>query len=290
MDVTYKSAAVSPLPDSEQYPNGSFEVILSTPTEDRDGEEVKSAEWKMPLPEHITFDADHGMSVEKTVGSGKPFLDEQGRLIVRGSYASTPLAQEVRSLVGEGHIRTTSVAFMKTISTDRKSGAKTVTRELLNGAFVAIPANKEAVVVSSKSMDPELRRKSILGSVEALQDRVCDAVEDTYPGIFHVIRGVIPADDASGVVIYCEYDDSWKSETYQQAFTDDGAVITLAETRQSVDIFEVVMPNADEARDEAADEAAATSDDAEMQMVTAALSEEVAIQAQFIALMALAAE
>jgi hypothetical protein len=91
------------------------------------------------------------MSVASTVGSGVPALDDQGRLVVRGTYASTPLAQTTRALVNEGHITSTSVAFLRKTQ-PVKGGAPKVTRELLNGAFVAVPANKEALVLSSKAL------------------------------------------------------------------------------------------------------------------------------------------
>lgn len=141
--------------DVDAFP-GTFEVILSTPAKDRDGDELHTSEWKQPLPEHITFDIDHGMSVEKTVGSGVPEIDEAGRLVVKGTYSSLPTAQNTRTLVNEGHIRTVSVAFMSEPQT-LKDGTKRTQRELLNGAFVAIPANREAVILSSKSLDVDAK-------------------------------------------------------------------------------------------------------------------------------------
>lgn len=144
-----KRAAVQPA--ETENPNGAFSLILSTPAEDRDGEKVKSDEWVTPLPDFITFDVDHGMSVQSTVGSGAPSIDDAGNLVVDGTYASTPLAQETRALVNEGHIRTASVAFLRKTNKDEK-GAKTVTRELLNGAFVAVPANPEAKILMSKAL------------------------------------------------------------------------------------------------------------------------------------------
>jgi hypothetical protein len=149
MDVEYKSATIENTGSDDDYP-GTFSVVLSTGTKDRDGEEVKREEWQEPLPDHITFDIDHGMSVEKTVGSGKPYFDDQGRLLVNGTYSSLQKAQDVRTLVKEGHIRTTSVAFARHRSTT-KDGKSSVSRELLNGAFVAVPANTDAVVLASKA-------------------------------------------------------------------------------------------------------------------------------------------
>lgn len=148
--VTKVVAELKPADDDQAAPNGAFEVILSTPTKDRDGETVGAGEWEQPLPEHITFDVDHGMSVASTVGSGTPRLEADGTLRVSGTYASTELAQQTRSLVNEGHVRTVSVAFLRK-SQPVKGGKTRMTRELLNGAFVAVPANPEALVLSSKA-------------------------------------------------------------------------------------------------------------------------------------------
>jgi len=146
----YALAEVKAVEDVEGDPNGSFDVILSAPTLDRDGEVIDAKAFE-PLPDHITFDIDHGMSTATTVGSGVPSYDDEGRLRVRGTYSSIPRAQEVRTLVREGHIRTTSVAFMSA-QREQKDGVTHITRaELLNGAFVPIPSNRQAVVLSAKA-------------------------------------------------------------------------------------------------------------------------------------------
>ncbi len=148
--VTKATASIQPASDDETSENGSFDVILSAQTLDRDGDTLKSDEWKTPLPEHITFDTDHGMTVSSTVGSGKPFINDDGDLQVRGTYSSIPRAQEVRTLVNEGHIRTTSVAFMTTKTAKAHGAAE---RELLNGAFVAVPSNRDTLVLASKALE-----------------------------------------------------------------------------------------------------------------------------------------
>lgn len=133
---------------------GDFEVILSTSSIDRDGERIAPYALQ-PLPDHITFDIDHEMRVMGTVGSGKPeYIQDGMALRVRGNFASTPLAQTVRTLVREEHIRTTSVALrVKDAGPDEEDGVWTVRNgELLNGAFVAIPANPEAIVLAAKSL------------------------------------------------------------------------------------------------------------------------------------------
>jgi HK97 family phage prohead protease len=152
MDVITKAtAAVEPAEDSDEFPNGAFELILSAPTEDRDGEVIEKGAFN-PLPDHIPMDIDHEMSVAGTVGSGTPFYDEDGMLRVKGGFASTAKAQEARALVNEGHIRTASVAFIRKDAKKAGDGVRHITKaELLNGAFVAVPSNRDALVLASKS-------------------------------------------------------------------------------------------------------------------------------------------
>jgi hypothetical protein len=273
MNVIHKDATITSTGVEGDFP-GTFEVILSAPTLDRDGETLATDGWKMPLPDHITFDSDHGMSVATTVGSGVPSIDEStGNLVVSGTYSSLPRAQEVRTLVNEGHIRTTSVAFMSAKLT--KDGKTLTQRELLNGAFVAIPSNREALVLSSKgakagacnstsdighiqSMHDSASAlgadcgmksakvaitKSVVGSLEAAQDRARDALNDAYgTGAWVWLRATLP----DTLVFDISTEDSSDTETYQQSYTDDGSVVTLTGERSSVDLAEVVTPDPDE--------------------------------------------
>lgn len=145
----YALGEVKAVEDADGDPNGEFDVILSAPTLDRDGEVIDAKVFE-PLPDHITFDIDHGMSTATTVGSGTPYYDGDV-LRVKGTYSSIPRAQEVRTLVREGHIRTTSVAFMGAVREEKDGVPHIVKAELLNGAFVPIPSNRESVVLSAKS-------------------------------------------------------------------------------------------------------------------------------------------
>jgi hypothetical protein len=181
MNVIRKDATITNTDD--EFP-GAFEVVLSAPTLDRDGDTLLPDEWKTPLPDHITFDSDHGMSVATTVGSGVPEINDAGELIVRGTYSSLDRAQEVRTLVNEGHIRTTSVAFMTTRAKGA-GGKQVVTRELLNGAFVAIPSNREAVILSSKGIKTGARNSaSDAKHIQAIHDHAAalGASHDTPAG------------------------------------------------------------------------------------------------------------
>jgi hypothetical protein len=296
VNIIRKDATITPTGSDDDFP-GTFEVVLSAPTKDRDGDTLLPDEWKQPLPEHVTFDSDHGMSVATTVGSGAPRIDEKtGNLIVSGTFSSLPRAQEVRTLVNEGHIRTTSVAFMSEKS--QKDGKTVAVRELLNGAFVAIPSNREALVMASKSfvakagarnsasdlahmqnahdslvaagaecapLDAEAKSpteraevKSVVGSLEATQDRVRDALGDAYPGRWPWLRATLPTE----VIFEMSDPDDGGSETYRQSYTDDGSVVTLTGDAAPVDVMEVVAPDPDESTEKpaAADDGAAAAD------------------------------
>ena len=298
MNITRKDATITNTDDA--FP-GEFEVVLSAQTLDRDGETLLQKDWKTPLPEWISFDTDHGMSVATTVGSGAPTFNEAGDILVRGSYSSIPRAQEVRTLVGEKHVRTVSVAFMSAPSTEKGAPKGTKVRELLNGAFVAVPSNREALVLSSKGLKLGARNsakdlehvqsihdhaaamgadcgapaksaasaetKSIVGSLEATQDRARDALNDAYaaPGIYVWLRATLPT-----TLVFQVADDSSESETYQQDYTDDGSVVTLTGERRAVDVAEVVTPDPDESTEPAADVATAAA--AEKSVAAAAVT------------------
>lgn len=290
MNIIRKDASIENTDD--EFP-GSFRVILSAPTEDRDGETLAAEDWKLPLPDHITFDTDHGMSVSTTVGSGKPFLNDAGQvpdapagaLIVDGTYSSLDRAQEARTLVKEGHIKTTSVAYM-TVPSKTKGALRTV-RELLNGAFVAVPSNREAVVLESKSLERKAgarnaaadlekiqqihdltlelgatpddgsakshrgRRvtKALAGSMELTLERIRDELQEANPGFWVWLRGTVPNDAGDGgyVVFELEDTDTWESETYRQSYTNDGTVIALLDDRAAVEVSEVVTQDPPEA-------------------------------------------
>lgn len=132
--------------------SGSFTAVLSAPTLDRDGEIIDARAFE-PLPDHIMIDVDHAMSVEKTVASGRPYYDDDGVLMFEGSFASTALAQDVRTLVTEGHIRSMSVAFMNgRYETDETDGRIHVrSGELLNAGIVGIPSNRQALILAAKA-------------------------------------------------------------------------------------------------------------------------------------------
>jgi HK97 family phage prohead protease len=164
--------------------SGEFEAILSMPTLDRDNEIIDTLAFA-PLPEKITIDIDHGMSVATTVGSGVPFYDADGTLKFRGTFASTPLAQDVRTLVVEGHIDRMSVAYRNAKYEIGDDGVDHLrSAELLNAAIVPIPANREAAILVAKAHQAGVSTKD---AVQSIYDQaialgaVCPVCEKSAP-------------------------------------------------------------------------------------------------------------
>jgi len=263
MNVIRKDATISPTGDDGDFP-GTFEVVLSAPTLDRDGDTLKPEDWKTPLPDHITFDSDHGMSVATTVGSGSPEIDEStGNLIVRGTYSSLPRAQEVRTLVNEGHIRTTSVAFMHEKTT--KDGKPATVRELLNGAFVAIPSNREALVLASKGLKAGARNSATDSAhLQTAHDHLVEAGAQCAPGEAKSLKAVADDKVAQAVTLLSAVDAESLPAEVQQALAllqDAPASEESLEAPSATATDEDTEPAA--ADPAAADEAAAKSAAAE---------------------------
>lgn len=239
---------VKAVEDAGGDPNGEFDVILSAPTLDRDGEVIDARVFE-PLPGHITFDIDHGMSTATTVGSGVPEYTSDGRLRVKGTYSSIPRAQEVRTLVREGHIRTTSVAFMGAVREEKDGVPHIVKAELLNGAFVPIPSNRESVVLSAKSYAAAIKnaddktpvamiRKAHGMTANTLREALEKAVREAYgsDNVYVWVR-----DYTDEWVVFEQY--SSDAETlYQQGYAVTDGVASLADQAVEVRATTVYEP------------------------------------------------
>lgn len=142
-----------------EHPNGEFEIVMSTDSIDRDGEIIVKGAFD-PLPASIPVHAFHDFN--DPIGRAVPSYNADGKLVGRGVYASTPRAQEVRTLVAEGVIAHTSVGFM---AADREmvEGVPNIkTAELLEVSFVSVPSNRDAAVLLAKSY--EARAAEIKGN------------------------------------------------------------------------------------------------------------------------------
>ena len=146
-------------------PNGAFEAVLSAPTLDRDGEIIDAKAFE-PLPASIPVHAFHDFN--DPIGRGVPVYEDD-TLYLRGVFASTPRAQEIRTLVSEGVIASMSVGFMGA-SRSEKDGVPHITQgELLEGSFVSVPSNREAAVLVAKGMEGKVGARNSQKDAERLQ-------------------------------------------------------------------------------------------------------------------------
>lgn len=191
--VTTKSveAEVKPVENAEN-PNGEFVLILSKDNLDRDADNLWADEWMHPLPRKIHMDTDHafakGLSVPYTAGSGVPSITENGDLLVKGTYAGTGHGQLTRQLVNEGHIWQASVSYQTHVMDDGR-----IVREVLNGTFTGVPANPEAVVLSSKAKGD---RKKQYGSTSD-DGRVDDLFQAVHDAAIAVRADCFPLQQAT---------------------------------------------------------------------------------------------
>lgn len=127
--------------------NGEFEAVLSTKSTDRDGESIAPGAFE-PLPASIPLYHHHDwMQKALPVGRAEPFYDGDV-LKAKGVFASTPRAQEIRTLVTEGVIDAMSVGYLV-----GKADKKTITSgDLFEASFTAIPSNAEAAITAAKAI------------------------------------------------------------------------------------------------------------------------------------------
>ena len=180
--MQHKSFAVAEVKSAESdNPNGEFEVVLSAQTVDRDGEVIDAKAFE-PLPDSIPFHAFHDF--HDPIGRAVPYYDGDV-LKARGAFASTPRAQEIRTLVSEGVIGHTSVGFMSAVRKDAEDAPHITKGELLEGSFVSVPSNREAAVLMAKEFDAKAGARNSTKDSERLQSIHDLAVENgaVCPGV-----------------------------------------------------------------------------------------------------------
>lgn len=243
MQIYGKSIASIESTDNEKFgPNGGFTAVLSTPSLDRDEEEVKSGEWIEPFEDRYPLDVDHGMSVSDTIGSFHPYFDGD-RLMMDAAFASTQKAQDTRALIQEGHINHVSVAFMRHKS---KKSAGAPYRELLNAGVVGVPANRDAVILASKAASA-LKDAFTDGEVpDEVKKAVLDVLGSKEPetkGLLEIFTKAVGGDaamvqaihDASGHLgAQCvDTDDDEEPDVDEDSGASDGANKSVEKSEES---------------------------------------------------------
>lgn len=225
---------------TDEFPNGSFECILSTADLDRDGEVVEYGCFN-PLPDYLPAIVDHDAQAKNVVGWGVPTY-ENGVLMIRGPFDADEFSQIIRGKLVSGSIRKMSIGFMNA-KRERKDGVPhVVSAEALEASFVVIPANRGADVVSAKAyanVEPPA------GSFEEVQEDVSEALETYYGEDAYVCLIATFVDH----VVYAvrHWPEQTQDGTYSMSFTLDANGVdgaTFSSDPVSVEITQVISEKA----------------------------------------------
>lgn len=130
--------------------SGTFEVVISTADQDRQGEIIDQKGWDFTnymnnpvvLWAHNYCDLPIGVTDEL-------FLDDKGQTVAKGRFApeeANSFAQQVRRLYDAKIVKTASVGFIA-----RETDGNTITKaELLEFSFVPVPANPMALSLAKE--------------------------------------------------------------------------------------------------------------------------------------------
>jgi len=134
--------------------NGDIEAILSTDALDRTREHLDYSSVKMPSSVPMLFNH----SYDNVVGTWHTLRKIGNKILAKGSLAkqgTSALVDTVRSLLEQGHLKTTSISVtINDSKLDDNSGYERLfVNEILEGSIVPVPANSEAIITSVKSMN-----------------------------------------------------------------------------------------------------------------------------------------
>ena len=174
--------------------SGTFEVIISTADEDRQGEVINQSGWDfinyknnpVVLWGHNYYDLPIGVTDEI-------FTNDKGQTIAKGRFApedANPFAQQVRKLYDAKIVKTTSVGFIA-----KEMEGNVITKaELLEFSFVPVPANPMALSLAKELNfnTTELMTKGLFIKAEPQEGDPC-TMDDGKEGT------MLP--DGSGVLV-----------------------------------------------------------------------------------------
>lgn len=166
---------------SENEDSGTFEVIISTADQDRQGEIVDQKGWDLEnyMKNPIVLWGHDYYALPIGVADEVKVID--GQLVAKGRFASmeaNPFAQQVRKLYDQGIVKTTSVGFIA-----KKMTGNTITEaELLEFSFVPVPANPYAISMrTAKELGIDVDMLQMKGMSFKDIDTAEEPVEDVVP-------------------------------------------------------------------------------------------------------------
>jgi HK97 family phage prohead protease len=155
--------------------NGTFEVVATTDSLDRDGEVLSIDGWdfKNYLNNPAVVWGHDWYS--KPIGAVTDITIEDGKIIMKGVFADTPAGQEVRSLYDSGILRTVSVGYFPM----EKKGNVVTRKEMVELSFVTIPANPDAT--NTREIKAMKKVEKMLSDEESTEEEGETKVESEVP-------------------------------------------------------------------------------------------------------------
>lgn len=224
---------VKALDATDEFPNGSFECILSTGDLDRDGEHVDFGCFN-PLPDYLPAIVDHDAQAKNVVGWGIPTY-ENNVLMFRGGFDADEFSQIIRGKLVSKSIRKMSIGFMNA-KRERKDGVPhVISAEALEASFVVIPANTGADVVNAKAYGPI---EAPAGSFEEVQEDVTEALYGYYGDEAYVCLIATFADH----VVYAvrHWPEQAQDGTYSVPFEQNEDGVSFSADPVTVEIQQVI--------------------------------------------------
>lgn len=186
-----------------------YEFIASTASVDRQGDSIDQSGWELEnyLKNPVILFA-HNYS-ELPIAKAVEVIKADSALIIKIQFASeeaNPKAQQIKRLVDEGILNTTSVGFIQ----KERNGSIITKAELLEVSIVPVPANQDALRLAYKGLD-----ESIVKEIETALDAVSEDTEPVEEPTEEVVEQVVEeVTEKSGRVI------SQKNEKMLKATAD----------------------------------------------------------------------
>jgi HK97 family phage prohead protease len=171
MNKTYLKGYIQKAQEDDIY-----EFIASTSSVDRQGDSIDQNGWELEnFQKNPVILFAHNYS-ELPIAKAVEVIKGESTLTIRIKFASeeaNPKAQQVKNLVDEGILNTTSVGFIQ----KERNGNIITKAELLEVSIVPVPANAEALRLAYKGLDAEIVKE--IEDVLVEEEKVADPVEPT---------------------------------------------------------------------------------------------------------------
>ncbi len=146
--------------------NKDYIAVISDNTRDRVGDivNIEFLDYENYLKNPVVL---FNHNSDKVIGKTTALVKENNKLIATFVFASTPFAQEIKTLVDEGILNAMSIGFIP-----RQIGDGILGGELLEVSIVAIPANPEALILRYLDLKNIIKTKELSDKIEVKKETI----------------------------------------------------------------------------------------------------------------------